>query len=649
MLFGKQKPFLGVAISDHALELALVTETAGGASLISHRRVVLKPGIVNRGRVRRPRDLADIFAELLQRAEPEAIDLKNVNLVFGLQDCVAQTYVFGLPPHRKNETPELVRQEVRRQVSLPPDSLVYDFRATYHGDGATVVVIATTIDVLDEWQSFFSTLDVDVRQIAVESLATFRGIFANAPDSAVCMVDIGQQASSVSLYFDHQLQYRYLIDFGGDNLTSAYADKLELSIAQAEKHKLKVGIGCGDEPERQIATKELEVLVKETTTALQLYKRMLGQAPTEVVLVGGSAQLTGLVEYMSDTLGVEVKVGQSVFAPQLRPQKISGTAGRGATEQEIYIQAIGYGLLGVDSYWSDLHPSFELDSLDDGVSQTTSGGMARFIKFAMVVAVLALASGAAWVYWQEKNMVTPISQPAPLVEEKIYSTEQKINLELMVTLGQTAPGEVAGRVVKSTRTTATSSTEARQSAFDIAKAEVKPDETLVVNDLGQNSAEQDNPIFSWLIYNTEGANLAVKATIDLLNTNKLPYSLKQVNPVSAVLLENGAYKLTVEAVLVVDQLLTIEQTPIAVAEVKPEVEEKPKYEIPARAPRVVIGSTPTGFLNARAEASTGAELVAKLEPGQEYEFIEENKFGWYKIKLDAKTFAWIAGQYAVKK
>lgn len=62
---------------------------------------------------------------------------------------------------------------------------------------------------------------------------------------------------------------------------------------------------------------------------------------------------------------------------------------------------------------------------------------------------------------------------------------------------------------------------------------------------------------------------------------------------------------------------------------------------------VTIKDTPTGWLNAREGPGITYKQIKRINPGETYELLEE-KFGWYKIQLDAEVSGWIASQYAKK-
>ena len=78
-----------------------------------------------------------------------------------------------------------------------------------------------------------------------------------------------------------------------------------------------------------------------------------------------------------------------------------------------------------------------------------------------------------------------------------------------------------------------------------------------------------------------------------------------------------------------------------------EAEESTEEEEKEEVIEVEILDTPTGFLRVRGEPSTAGAEVARVEPGEKYLFLEEDKdTGWFKI--ESSPSGWISGQYAKK-
>jgi uncharacterized protein YgiM (DUF1202 family) len=63
---------------------------------------------------------------------------------------------------------------------------------------------------------------------------------------------------------------------------------------------------------------------------------------------------------------------------------------------------------------------------------------------------------------------------------------------------------------------------------------------------------------------------------------------------------------------------------------------------------VRILDTPTGWLRVRDEPTLAGSESARVNPGQQFELIDEQT-GWYKIKIDNIKQGWISSQYAERK
>ncbi|HXS14903.1 MAG TPA: PEGA domain-containing protein [Candidatus Saccharimonadales bacterium] len=69
---------------------------------------------------------------------------------------------------------------------------------------------------------------------------------------------------------------------------------------------------------------------------------------------------------------------------------------------------------------------------------------------------------------------------------------------------------------------------------------------------------------------------------------------------------------------------------------------------PTQGPKVLILSTPTGFLRVHAEPSISASETAQVNPGETYDYIT-GQDGWYEIKLPSGQDGWISSSYAKKQ
>ena len=78
----------------------------------------------------------------------------------------------------------------------------------------------------------------------------------------------------------------------------------------------------------------------------------------------------------------------------------------------------------------------------------------------------------------------------------------------------------------------------------------------------------------------------------------------------------------------------------------PKITTTPKVEAtPPEKPYVKVKETPTGFLRVRVEPSTSATEAAKINPGEMYPYLNEEKSGWLKIEYEKDKEGWVSGVY----
>lgn len=65
-------------------------------------------------------------------------------------------------------------------------------------------------------------------------------------------------------------------------------------------------------------------------------------------------------------------------------------------------------------------------------------------------------------------------------------------------------------------------------------------------------------------------------------------------------------------------------------------------------PKVVVKTTPTGFLRVREKADTTSKEITKVSPGDELTLLEELS-GWYRVRLPSGTEGYVSTSYVEKK
>jgi hypothetical protein len=79
-----------------------------------------------------------------------------------------------------------------------------------------------------------------------------------------------------------------------------------------------------------------------------------------------------------------------------------------------------------------------------------------------------------------------------------------------------------------------------------------------------------------------------------------------------------------------------------------EISPTPTVAVASPSAQITILQTPTGFLRVREEASIASLEIARVNPGEQYELLEEIA-GWNKIKLKDGKMGWVSSQYSSKQ
>jgi len=153
-----------------------------------------------------------------------------------------------------------------------------------------------------------------------------------------CFVDMGKLHTELIICKGRCLLFSRKIPVAGDEFTKAMTGALvsdrgrtELTLDEAEKIKREVGIPSEAESkiiEDKISTTQilsmlrtpLEQLVNEIERCFDYYREESGGGKIDsLVLFGGGASLSGLIKFLSEGLGIEVKLSDSLEGLKIEP------------------------------------------------------------------------------------------------------------------------------------------------------------------------------------------------------------------------------------------------------------------------------------------------------------------------------------------
>lgn len=170
---------------------------------------------------------------------------------------------------------------------------------------------------------------VYARGVAPSVLASARAVLSESQmESGVAVVDMGGSTTSVAVFEEGDLQYVGVVPMGGINVTNDLAIGLKTDPEVAEEVKLKHASAVARSDKEGVSVKQdKEVLTFDTGDIDEIVEARLeeifelvqkelkkagraGQLPSGVVLTGGAAEMTHMVEFVREKLGLSARLGK---------------------------------------------------------------------------------------------------------------------------------------------------------------------------------------------------------------------------------------------------------------------------------------------------------------------------------------------------
>jgi len=345
-VFKIRKTAVGLDISDHTIEVVEVRKTSQRAEVLAMGALTLPSGIVEHGRVVDPARLKKGLKKLFAGTKPKNIRGKYV--ICGLPESQVYAHVLRLRAKKKRDIEKALPKVMQEKIPLPLEDILFSYKVVKKtADASHVLVVATSKHVAQEWKNFFEEVGLIVEGFDIESLALFRDLYKAPPKFPICVVDIGSATTHVSIFHKDGLLFSRIIHIAGDTFLEALGAAEGIDEVQAKKLLHAHGLNQKSEKGRKVLVKEVTNLFRDIHETLVLFEKKHRTTVTELALVGGTAQLKGLVDYVNKKMKKPTRLGTSVLAGK----KLSTR----------YIEAVGLAWRGVNKKWNTIDPciSFE--------------------------------------------------------------------------------------------------------------------------------------------------------------------------------------------------------------------------------------------------------------------------------------------------
>lgn len=302
MLFSKDKSIVGVDIGTSSIKLVQLDHDSAPV-LKTYGIVDIPEPITTQSSPEVIRQIAGLLSSLLAKAH-----VSTKRCAMSLPNTAVFTSVVDMPKMSESELASAMPFEAKKYVPLPFSeiSLSWTVIAEDH-DQATnkVLLIAVPKQINETYVKIFEMAGLHLEVIEIEALALIRALVEGDGKNDV-IIDMGAKVTGLNFVKDGVLQLTRNLNIGGDTITQRIAQALNVSVGRAEQFKRDFGLNGTDFLPESVKP-VLGTIKNEVSQLIKIYQSHNIKVD-RILLVGGGAQLPGIVDYFKD-LGSPVFIG----------------------------------------------------------------------------------------------------------------------------------------------------------------------------------------------------------------------------------------------------------------------------------------------------------------------------------------------------
>lgn len=321
--FRSKQSFLGVDLGASSIKLVELQNDGGRPKLITYGFVEQRTDVVRGDATELQQRTVAALRAILKKSRTI-----SRRVVAALPSYAVFTSIISLPEMSKRDMYAAVRWEAKKFVPMPLEEMVLDWRmlaepsregpSAMPADKASrgpkamkVLLTAAPKNLVRRYIEIFRAAELQIVSLETEAFALQRSL-VGAERGPQMIVDVGAVATDVAVIVDGVPLINRSIDVGGDTLSKAIANAMNVDLARAEQFKRDFGIASSQGGISQIPKTidfVISSVVNEIRYVTNLYRAQEERPIEKLILSGGSAFLPNLTDYLSKLLNLKVIIG----------------------------------------------------------------------------------------------------------------------------------------------------------------------------------------------------------------------------------------------------------------------------------------------------------------------------------------------------
>ncbi len=286
-----------------------------------------------------------VLGDVVKKLHSEA-GVSSKEIVIALPEQQVFTRTIKFPLLTDAEIASAVKWESEQYIPIPVNEAIIQHSILARNETSTppeviVLLVAAPRVVIEKYTKVISAAGLTTQAVETELIALTRSL---APvDKTVLLLDLGANSTDIAIARNGLLSFSRSIPIAGEAFTRAVSQGLGISAVQAEEYKKTYGLETKElEGKIKVSLEPvLRMVVDEVKKAINFYQtEEKGDAPTAVILSGGSSGMPQMISTLSSLLGLEVLVANPFSKIAVDPE----TAQRLAPYAPLYSVAAGLAM-----------------------------------------------------------------------------------------------------------------------------------------------------------------------------------------------------------------------------------------------------------------------------------------------------------------
>ncbi len=257
------------------------------------------------------------LSQIVKKLYSEA-HVSSKEVVLSIPEPLAFTRTIKFPPLTDSEISSAIKWEAEQYIPIPINEAIIQHSVLKRGSGVgadagvTVLLVAAPRAIVEKYVKVVQSAGLTPVVVETELIALTRSL---APtDKTVVLVNLGSSSTNLAIVNNGLLSFSRSLPVAGEAFTRSVAQTLSIVPQQAEEYKKTYGLSTSQLEGKVKAALNpvIRLVTDEIKKAVNYYlSEEKGEAPSTLILSGGSSGMPEIITELSKSLGYEVLLGNS--------------------------------------------------------------------------------------------------------------------------------------------------------------------------------------------------------------------------------------------------------------------------------------------------------------------------------------------------